>query len=53
MTNIPPEMQLEKEKSTLKKEIKFTPEQAKLYSEYFLQCDKDDNGFLDKGIENF
>jgi hypothetical protein len=53
MTNVPPEMRLEKEKTTVKKEIRFTPDQVKLYSDYFLQCDKDENGYLDKGIEYF
>ena len=49
MLNVPVEKSLEKEKSSLKKEVKFTPEQVTMYSDFFKQCDHDENGFLDKG----
>jgi hypothetical protein len=48
MLNVPVEKSLEKEKSSLKKEVKFTPEQVTMYGDFFKQCDKDENGFLDK-----
>ena len=49
MLDVPVEKSLEKEKSSLEKEVKFTPEQVKMYSDFFKQCDQDENGFLDKG----
>ena len=48
ITVVKPETEEEKNESTDDAKKPYTDEQIELYSEYFKQCDKDENGVLDK-----